>query len=255
MDLATVGGLIFAGILTVVAILMGSPLKTFYDLPSVLMVVLGSFGIMFVCFPTANMKDLLRVIKKGFFHKDRSTEQLLQLMREMSSRARREGVLVLEDMVADQDDDFLKKGIQMVVDGHDPSAIEEVLYNEIDNMASRHKDGADLLDQMGTYAPAMGMIGTLVGLVQMLQNLDDPTAIGPAMAVALLTTFYGAVMANMFALPLAHKLKMRSANEVAEKSLVVQGLLSILAGESPRFLVDRLNAQLPPSDRLTEAAG
>jgi len=254
MDLASVGGLLFAGTLTIVAILMGSPLKTFYDLPSILMVVLGSFGIMAVCFPMGSMKDIPKVIKKGFMHKSKPPDQILQLMREMSSRARREGVLVLEDMASDQDDDFLKKGIQMVVDGHDPSAIEEVLYNEIDNMASRHKDGADLMDQMGTYAPAMGMIGTLVGLVQMLQSLDDPASIGPAMAVALLTTFYGAIMANMFALPLAHKLKMRSAEEIAQKTLVVQGLLSILAGESPRFLVDRLNAQLPPGERLKEAS-
>jgi chemotaxis protein MotA len=254
MDLATVGGLLFAGTLTIVAILMGSPLKTFYDLPSILMVVLGSFGIMAVCFPMGSMKDIPKVVKKGFLHKSKPPDQILQLMREMSSRARREGVLVLEDMASDQDDDFLKKGIQMVVDGHDPSAIEEVLYNEIDNMASRHKDGADLMDQMGTYAPAMGMIGTLVGLVQMLQSLDDPASIGPAMAVALLTTFYGAIMANMFALPLAHKLKMRSAEEIAQKTLVVQGLLSILAGESPRFLVDRLNAQLPPGERLKEAS-
>ena len=254
MDFATVGGLIGSAVLTLAAILIGSPISAFIDWPSILMVVLGSFGIMFVCFPGGKMKDMPAVMRKGFFHKSKSPEQILQLMREMSSRARREGVLVLEDMVADQDDDFLKMGIQMVVDGHDPSAIEEVLYNEIDNIAARHKDGADLMDQMGTYAPAMGMIGTLVGLVQMLQNLDDPTAIGPAMAVALLTTFYGAVMANMFALPLAHKLKMRSADEVAEKSLVVQGLLSILAGESPRFLVDRLNAQLPPKERLSEAS-
>jgi chemotaxis protein MotA len=207
-----------------------------------------------VGFPGGKVNTAFKVGKKVFFHTPKSPEQILTLMREMSSRARREGVLVLEDMASDQNDDFLKKGIQMVVDGHDPSAIEEVLFNEIDNISSRHKDGADFFEQLGTYAPAMGMIGTLIGLVQMLGNMDDPSSIGPAMAVALLTTLYGSMMANVFALPMSHKLKVRSADEIAEKTLIVQGLLSILAGESPRFLVDRLNAQLPPHERLSEAS-
>ncbi len=254
MDLATIGGLVATGLLIIGAILIGSPLSIFVDIPSVLMVVLGSITIMFVCFPAGHVKNALSVVRKALFIETRNPEQVLQLMREMSARARREGVLVLEDMASDQEDEFLKKGIQMVVDGHDPSAIEEVLYNEIDKITERHKDGADFFNQWGTYGPAMGMIGTLVGLVQMLQALDDPAAIGPAMAVALLTTLYGSILANVVALPIAHKLQVRSSEELAEKNLIVQGLLSILAGESPRFLVDRLNAQLPPSERLSEAS-
>lgn len=254
MDLATIIGLIAALGLIAAGILQGSTLMVFFDLPSVLIVGLGTIAIMGVGFPFAHMKNAIKVFMKTIRSEPRAPEQVLQLMREMSSRARREGVLVLEDMANDQEDEFLKKGIQMVVDGHDPSAIEEVLYNEIDKIGERHKMGADFFEQFGTFAPAMGMIGTLIGLVQMLQKLDDPSAIGPAMAVALLTTFYGAVLANVMALPLANKLKIRSSEEVAEKLLVIQGLLSILAGESPRFLVDRLNAQLPPSERLSEAS-
>jgi chemotaxis protein MotA len=254
MDLATIIGLVAAFALMIAAILLGSPLETFFDMPSVLLVIFGTFAILAVGFPFAHMKNAVKVFKKCIKTEPRSPEQVLQLMREMSSRARREGVLVLEDMASEQEDEFLKKGIQMVVDGHDPSAIEEVLYNEVDKISERHKSGADFFEQFGTFAPAMGMIGTLIGLVQMLQNLDDPSAIGPAMAVALLTTFYGAVLANVIALPLANKLKIRSSEELAEKMLVVQGLLSILAGESPRFLVDRLNAQLPPGERLSEAS-
>ena len=254
MDIATIGGLIFTNFLVLAAILYGGSLMAFVDIPSVLIVVLGTVGIMYVGFPGGKVNTAFKVGKKVFFHTPKSPEQILTLMREMSSRARREGVLVLEDMASDQNDDFLKKGIQMVVDGHDPSAIEEVLFNEIDNISSRHKDGADFFEQLGTYAPAMGMIGTLIGLVQMLGNMDDPSSIGPAMAVALLTTLYGSMMANVFALPMSHKLKVRSADEIAEKTLIVQGLLSILAGESPRFLVDRLNAQLPPHERLSEAS-
>ena len=254
MDLATIFGLIAAFGLIVVGIKLNSPLSIFVDLPSVAIVVLGTIGILGVGFPAAHMKNAFKVLMKSIKTDPRGAEEVLQLMREMSSRARREGVLVLEDMANEQEDEFLKKGIQMVVDGHDPSAIEEVLYNEVDKISERHKAGQDFFEQFGTFAPAMGMIGTLIGLVQMLQKLDDPSAIGPAMAVALLTTFYGAVMANVFALPIANKLKIRSQEEVAEKVLVIQGLLSILAGESPRFLVDRLNAQLPPGERLSEAS-
>jgi chemotaxis protein MotA len=254
MDFATIGGLVVTAALIVMAILDGSTLGVFADTPSFLIVVCGSISIMFVCFPASHVKNAIAIGKKAMTAEVRNPEQVLQLMREMSARARREGVLVLEDMASDQEDEFLKKGIQMVVDGHEPSAIEEVLYNEIDKITERHKDGADFYEQWGTYAPAMGMIGTLIGLVQMLQALDDPAAIGPAMAIALLTTLYGSILANVVALPMAHKLQVRSGEELAEKNLIVQGLLSILAGESPRFLVDRLNAQLPPSERLSEAS-
>jgi chemotaxis protein MotA len=253
MDLATIIGLVSAAGLMVASILYGGTLGSFVDVPSILLVIFGSVAIMAVGYPAATLKTSIKVLMNGIRTTPRSPEQVLQLMREMSSRARREGVLVLEDMANDQEDAFLKKGIQMVVDGHDPSAIEEVLYNEVDKITERHKDGASFFEDLGAYAPAMGMIGTLIGLVQMLQKLDDPSAIGPAMAVALLTTLYGAVIANVFALPIARKLKIRSGEEVAEKMLIIQGLLSILAGESPRFLVDRLNAQLPPSERLSEA--
>ena len=253
MDLATIIGLVAALVLMVVSIIIGGPLMVFVNLPSVLLVVFGSIAIMAVGYPFAHLKNSVRVLAHALRYTPRTPDEVLQLMREMSSRARREGVLVLEDMANDQEDAFLKKGIQMVVDGHDPSAIEEVLYNEVDKITERHKSGAGFYEDLGAYAPAMGMIGTLIGLVQMLQNLSDPTKIGPAMAVALLTTLYGAVIANVFALPVANKLKIRSGEEVAEKMLIVQGLLSILAGESPRFLVDRLNAQLPPAERLSEA--
>jgi chemotaxis protein MotA len=253
MDLATIIGLVAAFGLMISAIVIGGPLDAFVDLPSILLVLFGSVAIMGVGYPSGHLKNAVKVVMNAIRSTPRSPEQVLQLMREMSSRARREGVLVLEDMANDQEDPFLKKGIQMVVDGHDPSAIEEVLYNEVDKITERHKAGAGFYEDLGAFAPAMGMIGTLIGLVQMLQNLSDPSAIGPAMAVALLTTLYGAVIANVFALPIANKLKVRSGEEVAEKMLIVQGLLSILAGESPRFLVDRLNAQLPPAERLSEA--
>ncbi len=254
MDLGTIVGLFVASALMIASIIMGGPLVLFIDVRSVVLVLFGSIAAMFVAFPSNRMLRTFSVVKNAFLTTPRKPDEVLQLMREMSSRARREGLLVLEDMSNDQEDEFLKKGIQMVVDGHDPAAIEEVLYNEIDKISERHADGADVFEVMSAIAPAFGMIGTLIGLVQMLQKLDDPSAIGPAMAVALLTTLYGAIIANAFAIPINKKLKVRSSEEVAEKTLMVQGLLSILAGESPRFLVDRLNAQLPPRERMQEAS-
>jgi chemotaxis protein MotA len=254
MDLGTIVGLIVSLGLIVAAIILGGPFSAFVDVKSVLLVIGTTVCGMFVAYPARRVMGSFAVLKNALKNQSNNPEQVLQLMREMSSRARREGVLVLEDMANDQEDEFLKKGIQMVVDGHDPAAIEDVLYNEIDKIAERHSDGADFYESMGAFAPAFGMIGTLVGLVQMLQNLEDPTAIGPAMAVALLTTLYGALIANVFAIPVAKKLNVRSTAEVNEKTLIVQGLLSILAGESPRFLVDRLNAQLPPKERVQEAS-
>jgi chemotaxis protein MotA len=253
MDLATVIGLVVAFSLMLGAIMLGSPLDAYIDYPSIMVTCGGTLASLFVCYPAGRVKSALNVVKNAFFTTPRKPGEVLELMKHMSNRARREGVLALEDIAEGLEDPFVIKGIQMVVDGHDPAAIEEVLYNEIDKMEERHKDGKDFFDTMALMAPAFGMIGTLIGLVAMLQNLDDPTAIGPAMAVALLTTFYGAVIANAFATPIAIKLGVRSKEELAEKLLVVQGLLSILAGESPRFLVDRLNAQLSPDLRLKEA--
>jgi chemotaxis protein MotA len=254
MDIWTVIGLVIVTALILMGIMLGSPLIIFFDMTSLLIVVLGSFFILFVAFPIGRVKNTLKVVKKAFKTEPRKADELLALMRQMSTRARREGVLALEDVARTQDDEFLKRGIQMVVDGHDPEAIEDVLYAELDKIEERHKEGSKVFDYITNAAPALGMIGTLIGLVQMLQNLEDPTKIGPAMAVALLTTFYGSCIANIFSMPISEKLQNRSAEELAEKALVAQGLLSILSGESPRFLVDRLNVQLPPSERFQEAS-
>jgi chemotaxis protein MotA len=253
MDIATIIGLVTVVGLILMGILLGSPLIIFWDMTSVLIVGIGSIFILFVAYPASEVKDMVKATRKAFQQAPRKSEELLTLMRQMSTRARREGVLALEDVARTQDDEFLKRGIQMVVDGHDPEAIEDVLYSELDKIEERHKVNIGLMEYMGGASPALGMIGTLIGLVQMLQNMSDPSSIGPAMAVALLTTFYGSIIANVFCIPLAEKMKRRSILELAEKALIAQGLLSILSGESPRFLIDRLNVQLPPSERFEEA--
>jgi chemotaxis protein MotA len=253
MDFATIIGMLVVVGLILMGIMLGSPLIIFFDPTSVLIVGIGSIFILGVAYPLGEVKKSFGILKKAFTQTPKKSEELLTLMRQMSTRARREGVLALEDVARTQDDEFLKRGIQMVVDGHDPEAIEDVLYSELDKIGERHKRGAAIFEYLGQASPALGMIGTLIGLVQMLQNMEDPAAIGPAMAVALLTTFYGSVIANVFAMPVAEKLKVRSSEELAEKALIAQGLLSILSGESPRFLIDRLNVQLPPAERFQEA--
>jgi chemotaxis protein MotA len=254
MDFGTIIGLVVAFALMVITIAMGGPLVVFVNIPSVMVVILGTIACMFIAYPIPRLKSVAGLIKKVTTSQVRNPEEVMLLMKDMSNRARREGVLALEDVAETLDDPFLKRGIQMVVDGHDPGAIEDVLYNEVDKIAERHADGADIMETGSVLFPAFGMIGTLMGLVQMLQNLEDPTTIGPAMSVALLTTLYGCVIANIMCIPFQKKLNMRSKDELAEKHLIIQGLLSILAGESPRFLVDRLNAQLAPSERLQEAS-
>jgi chemotaxis protein MotA len=147
---------------------------------------------------------------------------------------------------ADVDDPFLKKGILMVADGTEEHLVRSVMETEINFMKQRHRQGQGIFKSMGAMSPAFGMIGTLVGLVNMLQNLDDPSSIGPAMAIALLTTFYGAVLANVVFLPIATKLGERSAEDTLYREIIVEGVISILNGDNPRIVSDKLEAYLAP---------
>ena len=254
MDFATIGGLFVAIGLILAAMLNGGSIGMYIDVPSILIVVGGSIGAIFIAFPGGQVVGGMKAVKAAFFAQKYAADETIKLLSDLSSRARREGLLSLESAAEETEDDFMKRGLQMVVDGHEASAIEEVLFAELDKIEERHKKSIAVWDTVGAFGPAMGMIGTLIGLVQMLQNLSDPSAIGPAMAIALLTTFYGSLLANIAGIPLANKLKVRSAEELAAKGLVAQGLLSILAGENPRFMVDRLNATLAPAERFSEAA-
>jgi chemotaxis protein MotA len=255
MDIITAAGLALSMVCIIGAIAYGGPLTPFINLPSMLVVVFGSLTALMIAFPGSRLKGLPKVLRNAFFTTPREPEQIMALMQEMANRVRREGgLLALEEVSNGLEDEFLKRGVQMVVDGYDPQAIQEVLFLEVEKISDRHTQGSEMFEALGAYAPAFGMIGTLIGLVQMLQNLDDPTVIGPSMAVALLTTFYGSVIANVVAIPVAKKLQIRSEEETSEKILMAHGLLSILAGENPRFMTERLNVQLPPAQRLQEAS-
>jgi len=251
-DFSTVGGLILCVVLIIGGIINGGELGSFYDIPSILIVGLGSPAAVAVCYPLDKFINMFKVTRQAFTFQPRDTKEILRTLQEMSNRARREGTLALEEFIDSLEDDYFSRGVQLVVDGHEPSSIEDLLYNEIEKIKERHEEGIGMWETAALLSPAFGMIGTLIGLVNMLKNLDDPTTIGPAMATAILTTLYGSLIANVVALPISKKLKFRSDQEIQEKELIAQGLLSILVRETPRFLIDRLNTQLAPSERLEQ---
>lgn len=220
-------------------------------MPSMLIVVGGTIGASLIAYPLKEVLGSGKIIKNAFFFQVQSTTDLIASLVDFAGKARKDGILALQSVVKEAGDPFLEKGIQMAVDGQETESIEVILTTEIDYIKNRHKLGAEIMTTMGTFAPAMGLIGTLIGLVQMLQNMSDPSSIGPAMAVALLTTFYGAILANMIFLPIAGKLKMRSSEEVLVKELILEGIVSISSGDNPRTMEQKLHTFLSPKSRIS----
>ncbi len=255
MDLATVIGLGLAVMMVVGGIVVGGEPGAFIDIPSVLIVIGGSLGVTIMSNPLERAKKLAAVLKNAFFTKPIDLVSLVQTLVSFAEKARREGLLALEEDVSKLDDEFLKKGIQLVVDGTDPELVKSILDTEIGLLESRHADNKALFDTLGEMAPAFGMLGTLIGLIQMLKNLDNPDALGPGMAVALITTFYGSFIANVFAIPISKKLAARTAQEVLARELIVEGVLSIQAGENPRIVEEKLKVFLPPQLRALVGKG
>jgi len=249
VDIATLIGIVIAFGLMVWAILLGGPLSIFIDIPSVAIVFGGSIGVALINYPLADIIGMISIVKKTVLIKEPDTNKLIAQLLDFAGKARKGGILSLQDQIDAIDDKFLVKALQMAVDGQEPAELKAILMTDIDNLAARHSYGSEILSTMGAIGPAMGMIGTLIGLVQMLQNMSDPAAIGPAMAVALLTTFYGAVLANILFIPMAGKLKARSSTEILQKTVIAEGMDSILSGENPRVMEQRLHTYLAPKKR------
>lgn len=249
MDIATVAGIFAAFGLVLSSMALGGGLSLFINVPSMLIVVGGTIGATFINYPLKEVFGIGGVVKNAFFHQTRPTSELISTLVDFAGKARKDGILGLQSVAKEVGDAFLEKGIQMAVDGQEADNIENILSTEIDYIRDRHKLGAEIMTVMGTFAPAMGLIGTLIGLVQMLQNMSDPSTIGPAMAVALLTTFYGAVMANLIFLPIAGKLKTRSSQEILIKELILEGIISIASGDNPRIMEQKLHTYLSPKLR------
>ena len=255
MDLATIIGLILGAALVFMAIMLGGDVASYISPPSVLIVIGGSCAATMTAYPIARFLKLPQVSMKAFFVKVGDPVALIQKLVELAEIARRDGILALENVTDKIEDKFLVSGIQMAVDGTDPEVIQTCMETELENLMERHEAGKGLLDSIGRYAPAFGMIGTLIGLVAMLSNMDDPSKIGAGMAAALLTTLYGALIANMAALPMADKLAMRSCEEVLTKTIIIQGVMAIQAGDNPRSVFSKLMTFVPPGQRVNEDDG
>lgn len=250
MDIATIIGLLLGVGLVAGSILMNGSLTAFIDPASAAVVLGGAVAATFTAMPLGGVMKVFSVIRKAFFATPQDpVKHVLDLVR-LAEVARRDGILSLESKLAENDyDAFLVAGLRMAIDGQDPSVIEAALEQEVDSLVERHEGGKQIFDAVGKYAPAFGMIGTLIGLVLMLGNLSDLDSLGPAMAVALITTFYGSCVANMFALPLADKLALRSAEELGTKMLMIRGVMSIQAGDNPRVVQQKLMAFLDAKQR------
>ncbi|MBI2567100.1 MAG: MotA/TolQ/ExbB proton channel family protein [Candidatus Schekmanbacteria bacterium] len=249
MDIATIIGIVAAFGLVLASIFMGGNPLAFLDIPSVLIVFGGTIGAVLINYPMGTVIGVIGVVKNAFFHTEDALGEVVTKMVEFAKVARRDGVLALEAAAEKESDAFLVKGLSLVVDGTEPELTRQILDTELEYKASRHKVGAGVFEAMGNFAPALGMIGTLIGLVQMLQNMSDPTSIGPAMAVALITTLYGAVIANLVCIPIAGKLKKRSDEEQLAGEMVIAGIMSIQSGDNPRIVEQKLNTFLPPAAR------
>ncbi|HHY05249.1 MAG TPA: motility protein A [Thermoanaerobacterales bacterium] len=249
MDIATIAGIIGGIVVFLWAIYMGGTLKAFLDLASALIVFGGVFAAILVNYPLSKIIDLAKITKIAFFQKQLEAGEVIDKIVSLAETARREGLLALEEAAYQLDDAFLQKGILLIVDGTDPELVKSILETELIFLEERHKEGQGMYEAMGALSPAFGMIGTIVGLINMLNKLDDPAAIGPGMAVALVTTFYGALFANLFFLPVAGKLKVRSREEILLKEVMIEGMLSIQAGENPRIIEEKLKAFLAPKKR------
>ncbi len=246
MDIASIIGIISGAVLVVLGITNSGDLSWFWDLPSFLIVVGGTTAATFIAYPLNRVLASFKVVKKAFSNNNFQPGGIISKIIELANTARREGLLALEEAVEEIEDEFLNKGVMLIVDGTDPELVKSILETELSFLEERHGEGKGLFDVMGTLSPAFGMIGTLIGLVAMLQQLDDPTTIGPSMAVALITTFYGSLMANLIFIPISKKLKVKSREEILLKEIMIEGLLSIQAGENPRIIEEKLKAFLPP---------
>jgi len=249
LDISTVLGIFSAFGLLAVAIFTQGNAGVFLSLNSLLIVLGGTFGATLINYPIRDIIRVLKVTKNAFFVKDEDYFQLIPQMVQYSKKARKEGTLVLDNVLKDIDDPFYYEGLRMIVDGISKDTVEQILRNEIDFMVARHRVGISIFNAMGQYAPAFGMIGTLIGLIFMLGTLNDPSQIASSMAIALVTTFYGAILSNIIFLPIAGKLKEKSQTEITKKEMILTGIISIQSGEIPRMVEQRMISFLPTEYR------
>jgi chemotaxis protein MotA len=251
MDIASIIGLVGSQVLIVVSIMIGGDIRGFIDIPSIIIVIGGGITTLLSSMTMGEFFNFFRVGLKVVFPPQVNLKQIMTQLVEFATVARRDGILALENHLDEKTNKFVATGIRMAVDGTDPELIEKLMLSDIESLQGRHKNGKVFFDLLAKYSPAFGMIGTLIGLVAMLANLSDPSAIGPGMAVALLTTMYGAIIANAVCLPIADKLAFYSRMEVQARMMIVQGVMAIQSGDNPRIVEQKLNVFLAPNQRAS----
>ena len=252
MDIGSIIGIFGAFGMIIFAVLVGGGnVLHILDLPSFLMVALGSYFTVMLATSLPDAIGIWSIFKRAFKIQVYNEQNIIQRMVAFSEKARREGLLALEDELEDLDDEFMKKGLRLVVDGTDAAVIRDLMELELTQMNARHADKIGGINMWAALAPGLGMIGTVVGLVGMLQNLDDRASIGPNMALALITTLYGSIISNLVMIPMSSKLQGHDAKETVVKEMVIEGVLSIQAGENTRILAMKLMAYLSPTLRKT----
>lgn len=250
MDISTILGFVVGVVCIIVSIIIGGGrLPGFIDGPSVFIVIGGTIAALLVAYPLPKLLAGLKTIKYAFSKQEIDPTEVIKKINDLALSARKEGLLALEEIAQNMEDPFLQKGILLIVDGTDAELLRSILETEIAFVENRHKDNQKVWETMADLGPAWGMIGTLIGLIIMLDQLSDPSTLGPKMAVALITTFYGSLIANFIATPIANKLKLNSSDEILHKQVMVEGLLSIQAGENPRVIEEKLKAFLAPGTR------
>jgi len=254
MDFATIIGILSGLALVGYNIISGGNAEIFIHVPSMMIVLGGAMAATLVNFPLNEVVGVVKVVKNAFKARDSKEMDVIHDFIELAKKARREGILAIDKELGNIQNDFMRVGLEMAVDGTEPESIRNVMETELTYLTERHKRGQQIFTSLGTYAPAFGMIGTLIGLIAMLKSLDNPANIGSGMAVALITTFYGALIANLVFLPLAGKLRNRSDQEIEYKQMIIEGVLAIQLGEHPKNIKTKLVNFVPPHLRNEEQA-
>jgi chemotaxis protein MotA len=254
LDIATLVGILLGTGLIVWGIMQTGVLGNFVDFPSLAIVLGGALAATLISYPLKVVINSIKVVRNAFFEKEIQLNVLIEEIVAMANIARKEGLLALEESAEKSENEFLKKGIMLVVDGTDPELVRNVMETELNFVEERHGVGISVFETLAGFSPGFGMIGTLIGLINMMKDLSNPDSIGPNMSVALITTFYGSLFANFIFQPLANKLKYRSKQEILSKEMMIEGLLSTQAGENPRLIEEKLKTFVPPADR-TESDG
>lgn len=247
MDIASVIGVVSGMGFVLGTILLGGSIMMFVNIPSILIVMGGTLAASMVAFPLSNFLTVFKVGMKVFMFKIQPADEIITNLVEISNKARKGGLLSIEGDIQNTEDPYLAQALQMTVDGVKTADIAQIMQKKMALTKKGLDVGSDMFSSMGSYAPAFGMIGTLIGLVQMLANLDDPSSIGPKMAVAMITTFYGAVLANLFFIPMSDKLSGRNEEEITNMNIIFEGIISIREGEHPKLMEDKLNIYLSDS--------